>query len=281
MGNRIICESIRTSLEISQMDFFEQVCFTSLIVTVDDYGRYYAEPLLLRNILFPMRNDVTTEAIEKAIQHMAELDLIRIYAVKERTYLQLTTWAKHQTIRNQKSKFPGPEDQNETTVENNCIQLNAIACKCSRNPNPIQTESVSESSFDSESVMPDAYSIETDEMENGENEEKEEEEDGELTEIDRDRQEVLAAWKDAGFPASTMTLNKVVELFSLHGKDRLLDAINKTVEANARSPFRYLSAVLDPGHRPMRPINPMSAANFRQREYSDDTDDMDRMMAGA
>lgn len=98
--------------------------------------------------------------------------------------------------------------------------------------------------------------------------------------IDRERQEVLDAWQHAGFPTNTVTLNKVLGLLGQNGKEAMLDAIDRTVEANARSPLRYIIAVLDPDHKPMKFRNQMPAANFTQREYLDDTSDMDRLMAG-
>lgn len=33
--------------------------------------------------------------------------MVRVYEAQGRPYLQLVTWADHQRIRNQKSKYPG------------------------------------------------------------------------------------------------------------------------------------------------------------------------------
>lgn len=278
MGNRILKESIKTSDEIDQLSWFEYACFSRLIVTVDDYGRYYARPMMLRNVLFPLREDIRTDAIADAIKHFAELDLIRLYTVNGKEYLQLTTWARHQTIRNKKSKFPGPEEQETCTAPNNCIQLKSFECECSRNPISIQSETESEyiSGSESKSASRGVNAEEDDEKNHG-NEEKEDEE---LTGINRDRQEVLAAWQDAGFSTNSMTLKQVVELFNKNGRNAMLNAIDRTVTANAHSPLRYMIAVLDPDHRPLRCTKQIPAANFQQRKYQDDTDDMDRMMAG-
>ena len=277
MGNRILKESIKTSDEIDQLTWFEYACFTRLILTVDDYGRYPAKPMLLRNILFPIRGDISTDAIEVALKHFVELDLIQVYTVDGKEYLQLTTWAKHQTIRNKKSKYPGPEESDARTAVTNCIQLKSIEGKCSRNPIRIQSESKSEieSSSEYESVSCEVDAEEDDEQDNAGDDETEKK----LTGNDRNRQEVLDAWQNAGFPTNTVTLNKVIDLFGKNGKDAMLDAIDKTVEANARSPLRYMIAVLEPSYRPMRFRNSVPAANFTQREYLDDTDDMDRLMA--
>lgn len=139
MGNRVIKESIKSSDEIDKLTWFEFACFVRLIVTVDDYGRYHADPIMLRNYLFPKREDVTKKAIEDAITKMDRIGLIQVYEADGHRYLQFTKWAKHQTVRNQRSKFPGPDDD--------CKQLNAIECNCVSNP--IQSSSESESRSES------------------------------------------------------------------------------------------------------------------------------------
>ena len=277
MGNRILKESIKTSDEIDQLSWFEYACFSRLIVTVDDYGRYYARPMMLKNVLFPLREDISTEAIADAIQHFAELDLIQVYTVNGKEYLQLTTWARHQTIRNKKSKFPGPEEQEACTVDNNCIQLKSFECKCSRNPIRIQSETESEFISESKGAPRGGNAEEDDEKDYGDKKKECEE----LTGIDQDLQEVLDAWQDAGFQTDSVTLNQLAELFRKNGRNAMLNAIDRTAAANARNPLRYLTAILDPDHRPIKCTNRMPAANFQQREYQDNTADMDRLMAGS
>lgn len=52
-------------------------------------------------------NDVTEKDIEKAPGKLSAVGLVRVYESQGRPYLQLVTWADHQRIRNQKSKYPG------------------------------------------------------------------------------------------------------------------------------------------------------------------------------
>ena len=62
------------------------------------------------------------------------------YTVSGKPYLQLSTWAKHQSIRNKKSKYPSADERDDEPLESHCIQLQATASKCPRNPiqsNPI------------------------------------------------------------------------------------------------------------------------------------------------
>lgn len=138
MGNRVIKESIKRSSEIDKLTWFEFACWINLIVTVDDYGRYLANPIILKNDLFPMKEDVTKASIINALTKMKDVGLIQTYEHDGKEYLQIVKWAEHQTIRNQKSKFPAPSES-----DLNCTQLNSNENKCVSNP--IQSESVSES----------------------------------------------------------------------------------------------------------------------------------------
>ena len=109
MGNRILKESILTSRKLSELTWFEQVLFDHLIVRVDDYGVYYADPLLLARVLFPRREDVTAEMLAEGLDRMEERQLILRYTVDGETCLKLVSWEKHQRLRASRKQFPLPE----------------------------------------------------------------------------------------------------------------------------------------------------------------------------
>ena len=77
MSNRILKDSICMSAEIDALTWFEEVLFYRLIVTVDDYGIYPAEPVVLAHILFPRKENVSRKMVEEALKHMEKLRLIR------------------------------------------------------------------------------------------------------------------------------------------------------------------------------------------------------------
>lgn len=137
MPNRIIKESICTSENIDRLTEFEEITFYRLIVNVDDYGRLDARPKLIAARLFPLK-DVKVNKVEDALFALAEAELIDLYKVGGKPYLQMRTWANHQTIRNKRSKYPGIDDaEHENEKEQNedtCKQLQADASKCPRNP---------------------------------------------------------------------------------------------------------------------------------------------------
>ncbi len=103
----------------------------------DDYGRLDGRVAIVRAKLFPLKVDTIKERdIERWITRLIDAELILIYQNEDKHYIQIITWELHQSIRNQKSKYPDPN-------ESVCMQLNTVAHGCSRNP--IQSESNLES----------------------------------------------------------------------------------------------------------------------------------------
>lgn len=152
MPNRIIKESICTSDTIEQLTDKEEVFFYRLIVNCDDYGRFDARSAILKSRLFPLDNSITNTTIEKILHRLSTLGLVILYEYENKPYLKLTTWEKHQQVRNKKSKYPSPEESNILTDDFNCNQLKSNDCKCPRNPiqsesNPKQNPKTKEPSF--------------------------------------------------------------------------------------------------------------------------------------
>lgn len=143
MPNRIIKESICRSEEIDSLSWFEEVLFYRLIVTCDDFGRYDGRAKIIKGSCFPLK-DITEKDISKALGRLSEVGLVRVYETQGRPYLQLVTWAAHQRIRNQKSKYPGfDEDSVLLTFDSKGQPKETSDNKCVRNPT--QSESKSES----------------------------------------------------------------------------------------------------------------------------------------
>ena len=141
MPNRIIKESICTSDNLDQLSAFQETMFYRLLVNCDDYGRMDARPKILAAKLFPLK-DIRTIQIEEGLRALTSAELVIIYEVDGKPFLQMKTWERHQQIRAKKSKYPSPESGNKVSVST-CKQMIADDSKCSRNP--IQSESESES----------------------------------------------------------------------------------------------------------------------------------------
>ena len=133
MPNRIIKESICTSDSIAELSWFEQNVFFRLIVLADDYGLYDARPAIIRGRAYPLHS-VTDKQISDALSKLATVDMIYLYTVGGKPYLQLKTWGEHQQIRATKSKYPGPEEADLQTSDINCNQMISSDSKCPRNP---------------------------------------------------------------------------------------------------------------------------------------------------
>lgn len=117
MPNRILKESICTSKDIDALSPEEEILFYRLLVKADDYGRYWAEPELVKSACYPLKVDkVKGKAIEQRLGALAAAGLVTLYEVEGRRYLQFPKWAKHQTVRAKTSRFPGPPESGRTDV---------------------------------------------------------------------------------------------------------------------------------------------------------------------
>ena len=137
MPNRILKETICTSENIDALSAFQETVFYRLLVNCDDFGRMDARAKLLASKLFPLK-DIRPAQIEDALRALTSAELVILYEVDGKPFLQMKTWDRHQNVRAQKSKYPAPSD-GKIAYENICKQLQADASKCPRNP--IQYES--------------------------------------------------------------------------------------------------------------------------------------------
>lgn len=106
MPNRILREGILTSERISKLNWAEEVFYRRLMSVVDDYGRYYATPMLLRAACYPLLLDkVSDPDIVKWISKCEEAGLVRVYPASDgKRYLELVDFK--QQVRAKDSKFP-------------------------------------------------------------------------------------------------------------------------------------------------------------------------------
>jgi len=133
MPNRILKESICTSDTIDQLNWFEEVLFYRLIVSCDDYGRFDGRTSIIKNRLFPLKNDLTLKTVESAIQKLASSGLVITYESMGKPYLYLPTWTVHQNVRAKKSKYPEPAIGNHAH-EIKCEQMDSDVPVIQSNP---------------------------------------------------------------------------------------------------------------------------------------------------
>lgn len=124
MPNRILKESICVSDSVDQLTWFEEVLFYRLIVSCDDYGRFDGRPAIIKNRLFPLKENLTLKAVSAAINKLASAGLVALYEFEGKPFLYLPTWNEHQSVRAKRSKYPAPEDGAKAS-ENICKQMQA------------------------------------------------------------------------------------------------------------------------------------------------------------
>lgn len=135
MPNRIIKESICTSETLEKLTPDEEVLFYRILVNCDDYGRMDGRSTVVRAKCFPLRVDkIKDKDVEKWLQSLVKENLIILYIVEDKPYLQVTTWNNHQNVRASKSKYPAPDSEgsNLITIDSNCNQEETIENKCPR-----------------------------------------------------------------------------------------------------------------------------------------------------
>lgn len=109
MPNRILREGILTSPRVARLSgWADEVFYRRLMSVVDDFGRYYADPGLLRAACYPRQlNKVSDSDIGKWLTACVNAALVRVYPASDgERYVQLIDF--RQQARATKSKFPQP-----------------------------------------------------------------------------------------------------------------------------------------------------------------------------
>ena len=106
MPNRILKDSICTSENIDQLSAFQETFFYRLIVNCDDFGRMDARPKILASKLFPLK-DIRSTQIEDALRALTSAELVILYNVGGKPFVQMKTWDRHQQLRAHRSKWDG------------------------------------------------------------------------------------------------------------------------------------------------------------------------------
>ena len=118
MPNRIIREGILTSERVDELQGWAQECFyRRLMSVVDDFGRFYGNPSLIRAACYPLKLDKVSNAdIDKWLADCAGAGLVSTYEINGKRYLQLQDF--RQQVRAHESKFPAPDG---------CVQSACVA----------------------------------------------------------------------------------------------------------------------------------------------------------
>ena len=114
MPNRIVREGILTSERVNALSPNAEVFYRRLMSVVDDFGRFSANPTLLRAACYPLQLEVVKEvSIKKHLAECVDAGLIVLFTVAAKTFLELQDF--RQQVRARESKYPSPDSQGATT----------------------------------------------------------------------------------------------------------------------------------------------------------------------
>lgn len=114
MPNRVLRDGILTSERVDVLSERAELFYRRLMSVVDDYGRFHANPTLLRSACFPLKVDsVKDDSIKKHLAEAAGAGLIVLYTVGGKEYLEIQDFG--QRVQS-KSKFPEPPVHSGSTV---------------------------------------------------------------------------------------------------------------------------------------------------------------------
>ena len=238
MPDRIIKESVRRSKTLDGLTWFEVVCFLYLTTTVDDYGRFYRDPQLLKSELFPRKKDLDPEEIDKAMNTLEERGLIKTYEWDDERYLQVVTWNLHQRTRAKKSKFPDARGKYESNVK----KTKASDSKLTADDNILTTSDV-KCQHDADIGQQMCPNAKANAKANAKTNTKEPlAEDDDLISIQEDHNQIFDKARAIGLPCSQDNLDDLINLYCATGLDAVMHGLNEARRLNKVS-MAYISKV--------------------------------------
>ena len=111
MPARMVREGILTSEPVNSLSWQSEVFYRRLMSVVDDFGRYYAKPTLLRAACYPLKLDSVSDSdIGKWLTDCVNAALVRVYpAADGKRYLEILKF--DQRVRASVSRFPAFDGQ--------------------------------------------------------------------------------------------------------------------------------------------------------------------------
>lgn len=107
MPNRIL-RDWTDSLAVNSLTAEGERFFTRLIMKVDDFGRFSANPRLLSSLLFPLKDGIRDADSTRWLNECELAGLLLAYTVSGQPFLEVRKFG--QRARAEKSKYPPPPD---------------------------------------------------------------------------------------------------------------------------------------------------------------------------
>lgn len=104
---RTIKPEFWTSEQVMECSPIARLMFIGMWNYADDLGRLPLSPKAIKAQVFPS-DDITPEAVRRMIDELSSNDLVMVYAVEDKEYLQITGWHHQKIDRPQAPKYPAP-----------------------------------------------------------------------------------------------------------------------------------------------------------------------------
>ncbi len=122
MPCRLVREGILSSERVNMLSCEAEVFYRRLMSVADDYGRFSANPALLRAALYPLRLETVSEAgIDHLLADVERARLVRLYEVAGKRYLEILDF--RQQLRSKQSKYPDPPGTRDEAEEVDAQQM--------------------------------------------------------------------------------------------------------------------------------------------------------------
>jgi DnaD/phage-associated family protein len=227
-----------------------------------------ARPAILRARCYPLRLDTVTDRNVSAwLAELVSADLVLLYTVDNRPYLQMRTWERHQQVRAKRSKYPDP-----ITFDSKCNQAQSNVPEYEYD-NGIQSESnpvvVVVAPAPPEIAQP-----------------AEPEAPSPAPSKEAANAAVFKCWQD-NMPGSLSTViaEDLGDLIDTYGPDSVIRAIGESTRANVRT-MRYISGILKnwaagsgkPAQNVRAPTNGNSRATSKVQQSMRAVDEFEAMV---
>lgn len=107
MPNRIIRDGWIESEAINALDVHSERFFLRLCLRADDFGRFHANPSLVKSSLYPLTDTVRSTDIPRFFAACEEAGLVRCYECDGKKFVEIVKF--DQRTRSARSKFPAPD----------------------------------------------------------------------------------------------------------------------------------------------------------------------------
>ena len=108
MPSRIIREGWLESEPINSLSKDAEIFFLRLCLKADDFGRFHANPVLLKSNLYPLKEAIRSTDIPRWLAECEKAGLVRCYEHSGKRYLEIPKFG--QRTRAESSKFPEPSE---------------------------------------------------------------------------------------------------------------------------------------------------------------------------